>query len=92
LKMYYSLSQVILQISASLTTWWERGSIVVEALFIKPEGRGFETRRGKRIFFNLIVWWEWPASRLCYSAPRERTPSNHWKGDWVGPIAGMNAV
>jgi hypothetical protein len=35
---------------------------------------------------------EWPASRFCYFVPRKRAPSTHWKGGWVGPRAGMDAV
>jgi hypothetical protein len=30
-----------------------RGSVVVEALCYKPEGRGFETRCDELIFFNI---------------------------------------
>jgi hypothetical protein len=30
-----------------------RGNVVVKALYYKPEGRGFETRWGEGIFFNL---------------------------------------
>jgi hypothetical protein len=32
-----------------------RGSVVVEALYYKPEGRGFETRRDECIFFSIYV-------------------------------------
>jgi hypothetical protein len=35
---------------------------------------------------------EWSASRPGGFTPRERAPSTHWIGGWVGPRAGLDAV
>jgi hypothetical protein len=34
---------------------------------------------------------EWSASRGRFT-PRERAPGTHWRGGWVGPRAGLDAV
>jgi hypothetical protein len=35
---------------------------------------------------------EWSASRPCRCTPRERAPSTHWLGGWVGPRTGLDMV
>jgi hypothetical protein len=35
---------------------------------------------------------EWSCSRPCRFTPRERGPSTHWIGGWVGPRAGLDAL
>jgi hypothetical protein len=35
---------------------------------------------------------EWSDSRPGRFIPRERVPSKHWIGGWVGPTAGLDAV
>jgi hypothetical protein len=35
---------------------------------------------------------EWSASQPGHFTLRERAPSTHWIGGWVGPIGGLNAV
>jgi hypothetical protein len=41
---------------------------------------------------DLIIRWEWSASRPGCFTPRERAPGTHWIGDWVGTRAGLYAV
>jgi hypothetical protein len=48
---------------------------------IDPRILNLGTRRG-----------EWSASRPVRFTPRERAPSTHWIGDWVGPRAVLDAV
>jgi hypothetical protein len=43
---------LILFLSLSKGTWGAHGSVVVKALCYKPEGRGFDTRRGDFFKFN----------------------------------------
>jgi hypothetical protein len=35
---------------------------------------------------------EWSASRPGRFNPRERAPGTHWRGGWMGPRAGLDAV
>jgi hypothetical protein len=35
---------------------------------------------------------EWSASRPCRFIERETVPGNHWRGGWVGPTAGLDAM
>jgi hypothetical protein len=35
---------------------------------------------------------EWSASHTVRFNPGERVPGTHWKGDWVGPRTGPDAV
>jgi hypothetical protein len=35
---------------------------------------------------------EWSVSRLGRLTPEERAPDTNWRGGWVSPIAGMDAV
>jgi hypothetical protein len=35
---------------------------------------------------------EWSASRPGRFNPRKRAPGTHWKGGWMGPRAGLDAV
>jgi hypothetical protein len=35
---------------------------------------------------------EWSASRPGRFSPKERAPSTHWIGSWVGPRASLDAV
>jgi hypothetical protein len=35
---------------------------------------------------------EWSASHSSCFTPRERGPSIHWTGDWVGPRASLDKV
>jgi hypothetical protein len=35
---------------------------------------------------------EWSASHPEHFTPKERAPSTHWIGGWVGPRAGMDIV
>jgi len=37
-----------------------------------------------------LVGGEWSASRSGRFTPRERAPSTHWIGGWVGPRAGLD--
>jgi hypothetical protein len=39
-----------------------------------------------------LVGGEWPASHHCCFTPRERAPTTHWMGGWVGPGAGLDDV
>jgi hypothetical protein len=35
---------------------------------------------------------EWSASHPRCFTPRERAPSTHWIGQWVGPRAGLDEM
>jgi hypothetical protein len=35
---------------------------------------------------------EWSASHPGYFTPRERAPSTHWIGGWVGPRYGLDIL
>jgi hypothetical protein len=45
-----------------------------------------------RILTSALDGGEWSASRPGCFTPRERGPSTHWIGGWVGPRAGLDAV
>jgi hypothetical protein len=45
-----------------------------------------------RILTSVLDGVEWSASRPGRFIPRERAPSTHWIGGWVGPRAGLDAV
>jgi hypothetical protein len=40
---------------------------------------------------SALIEGEWSVSRLGRFTPRERGPSTHWIGDWVGPRYGGEA-
>jgi hypothetical protein len=46
-ELYYFVSACLLPRIIGLYKYGARGSVVVKALCHKPEGRGFDTRRGE---------------------------------------------
>jgi hypothetical protein len=44
-------------------------------------------------FLDLGTWWRWVVSFTPQPLyPREKAPSTHWIGGWVGPRAGLDNV
>jgi hypothetical protein len=41
---------------------------------------------------SALVGGEWSASRPGCFTPRERVPSTHWIGGWVGPRTNLDDV
>jgi hypothetical protein len=41
---------------------------------------------------SALYGGKWSAAGPGCSTPKERTPSSHWIGGWVGPKAGLDAV
>jgi hypothetical protein len=41
---------------------------------------------------SVLAGGEWSASCPCHFTPRERAPSTHWIGGWVGPKVGLDNV
>jgi hypothetical protein len=48
--------------------------------------------RARFFLTSVLDGSEWSASRPCRFNPREKTPSTHWIGGWVGPRAGLDGM